>query len=235
MKPREPSYQELMRPPHDPLLLRALSQRLRLLETQAETPTARAEIEAALACPWWGLRELAIRAIGSWGGKANRAWLTERARRPLSDYGWVLRRPSGAPEKWQYLETVACRQAVVPLLTAEDIDWVLDLWFDGFEQSDRSGSFAGFIGETSRFPLEAQRIRIRREILSPHASRREAALWMAFNAPNLGLMAEVCRILTAGPDPKLAALARRLTDIEAHRKAHPEVWGSKEPESGRLG
>lgn len=221
MAGNEPTFQELRRGPRNPNQTHDLAQRLRLLATQAETPTARQEIEAALACPWWGLRELAIRAIGEWGGKANRAWLTERARRPLADYGVMFRRPRGAPEKWQYLETVACREAVVRLLTAEDAEWVLDLWFDGF------GSFSGLHGAISRFPLETVRERIRSEMTSPDRQHREAVLWLVFNSPNLGMSEEAYRILGADPDRNLAALAVRLAGMEAHRKANPEMWGLK--------
>lgn len=225
MKPREPTYQDLMRPPHDPLLLRSLSQRLRLLAMQAETPTARQEIEAALASPWWGLRELAIRAIGSWGGKANRAWLTERARRSLMDYGTVLRRRPGAPQKWQYLETIACRQAVVRLLTAEDAGWVLDLWFDGY--SGNSGRFRGLIGAMSRFPLETVRERVRREMKSPDRNRREAVLWLVFDWRNLGMSEDVYRAFATDSDQALADLTSRLVGIEESRRTNPEIWGLK--------
>lgn len=162
----------LLRPPHDALLLRRLAQRLKWLATQKETPERRAEIDIALALPWWGLRGLAIAALGAWGGPANRAWLTERARRPVP-----LRSPKA--ERWAAAETLACRRAVAPHCDAADADWLLDLWFADYPD-DR-----GIDGPLARLPEPIMRARLQRELASPQVRRVKAAIWLTLRAKSL--------------------------------------------------
>jgi hypothetical protein len=79
-------------PPKSPTLLTELCDRLRALGEHPETEEARAEVEAALQSKWWNLRTVAIGVIGGWGGKANKAWLIERALEAQGhDPGWESR------------------------------------------------------------------------------------------------------------------------------------------------
>jgi hypothetical protein len=52
-----------------------MSERLRVLARSPPTPQARAEVDLALESKWWGLRVLAIAALGCWGEKADVARL----------------------------------------------------------------------------------------------------------------------------------------------------------------
>lgn len=216
---RDPDVHELLRPPHRPSLLRELSQRLRLLAGLAETPTARAEIETALALPWWGLRVLAIPVIGNWAGSHNaagtrhRAWLSERARRPLPRRRelWSLRH--GDLRRWQAEETEAARLALSQHVTAEDAGWILDLWFDDVER------FSGLhLALMSKLPPEPIMARVASEIARGERCRCEAALWLLFNRQHLPGRDEAFVRLAASPDEHVAGLASRLMAIRAARE-----------------
>ena len=109
-----------------PHLFSDIAGRLRLLGDGRETAGARAEVEAALQCPWWGLRVLAIRAVGRWGGQVNEAWLMRRAGQPVAD-----RDCSGSASKgggWGAVERGAVRDAVAPLLDDGDADWLIGIF-----------------------------------------------------------------------------------------------------------
>lgn len=217
---REPDFHELMRPPHSWSLPRQLSQRLRLLARQVETPAARSEIEAALAHPWWGLRVLAIRVVGNWAGARNaagaghRIWLSERARRPLPPRRelWSLRH--GDLRRWQALETEAARFAISPHVTAADAEWILDLWFDDFERF--SGLHSALM---STLPPEPVMARLMCEIAGRERSRCEAALWLMFNRQHLPGRDEAFARLAASPDEQVAGLSRRLAAMLVARQA----------------
>jgi hypothetical protein len=192
---------ELMQPPHDALLLQHLARRLRSLAERKETQPYRSEIDLALTLPWWGLRVLAIRALGAWGGYANRTWLTARARRPLSDRGFY-RRPRGAAEKWLYLETLTCRLTVSHLLDETDTSWLLDLWFnDGWE------TFHGLHGAIAALSPPLLRERLKRELVSTERARREAAVWLLCRAHHLPDRQLALKRLIEGSDQELARLA----------------------------
>jgi hypothetical protein len=224
---REPDFHELMRPPHQPNLLRDLSRRLRLLAQLAETPNAHAEIAAALASPWWGLRVLAIRVIGSWAGARSaagarqRAWLTERARRPLPQRCelWSLRH--GDLRRWQAEETETARLALSPHVTAGDAGWILDLWFDDFER------FSGLhLALMSKLPPEPIMARIVGEIAGGERSRCEAVLWLLFNRQHLPGRDDAFARLAASPDKQVASLACRLSAMVAARESEARLRGS---------
>lgn len=105
-----------------PVLFGDIVERLRRLTLVPETAAARAEVDAVLACRWWGLRVVAIKAIGSWGGAANKAWLIQRACRPPP----CADREAEEPHWWG-IETRAAWRAVAPALDDTDADWVLTL------------------------------------------------------------------------------------------------------------
>ncbi|WPH13276.1 zinc-ribbon domain containing protein [Variovorax paradoxus] len=76
-----------------------MSERLRVLARSAPTPEAREEVDAALESKWWGLRVLAVAALGCWGTAADiarlRAWADVH---PPSWGTWEQKRGSAAVE-----------------------------------------------------------------------------------------------------------------------------------------
>jgi len=64
--------------------------RLRALGASAPTASARAEVEQALQSKWWGLRVLAIQALGRWRSAADTARLQALMRaRTASWFDWT--------------------------------------------------------------------------------------------------------------------------------------------------
>jgi len=216
----QPDFHALMRPPHRASLPSELSARLRLLAQQEETPAARSEIEAALACPWWGLRVLAIRAIGHWAGgqgkaaAGDRAWLGERARRPLPDLRELWRLPHGDALRWQALETETARLALSPHVTEQDADWILDLWFAASQRFN--GLHTALLSKLPPGPIEA---RLRREIDAGTPEGCEAALQLLTNRHHLAGRQEAFARLAANPDAAVAKRAHRLAVFVAERDA----------------
>lgn len=209
--PDKPDVHSLLRD-RRPTLPRELAARLKLLALTRETEAARAEIEAALACRWWGLRVLAIQAIGRWGGARNRDWLTRLARRPLARHRHIAGLRHGDPLRWSQQETVAARVAICGLVDETDAEWVLDLWFDDVELF--SGLHDALL---SRLPGRSLEARLMREIGGSDRSRLEAALWLAFNRRDLGGREIVFHKLAASRDDHIAKLARRLALMDARR------------------
>ena len=76
------SYGRPTRCKGSPVLFSNVVARLQILAMRDETESARAEVDAVLKCPWWGLRVMAMRAIACWGKPADLAWLQDRAERP---------------------------------------------------------------------------------------------------------------------------------------------------------
>jgi hypothetical protein len=89
---------------------------IRALGQHVATAERRAEVMAALASKWEGVQSVALDALGAWGGPdsltAVRSFLGETFDR---DAGWAIR-------------GVAIRN-LIPMVTAEDTDWVLDMYF----------------------------------------------------------------------------------------------------------
>ena len=89
--------------------VRALSQ-LRVTEER------RAEVIAALGNKWEGVQAVALDALGRWGGPESLAALRIFLQEAFSrEAGWSIR-------------GVAIRN-LIPLVTASDANWVLDLYF----------------------------------------------------------------------------------------------------------
>lgn len=153
---------------HSPNLLRDIADRLEKIAGERETEAARAYVEAVLACPYWGLRSLAIRVIGRWGGRANKAWLLERASRPTS-----TARGADRDTRWRDTETMAARQALRPLLKAQDSQWFIDTWFvDKGLRLYPLGSGLGVVDDTALVE------RLSAEITSTDTQMRLAVLRM---------------------------------------------------------
>ncbi len=96
--------------------LRAVTERLRSLGIQRPTPAARAEVVSALSSKWEGVQAVATRVLAAWGDRdcvdQLRQFLTRCFER---EHGWAIR-------------GVVIR-ALRPIVTAEDVGWVLDLYF----------------------------------------------------------------------------------------------------------
>lgn len=153
---------------HSPDLMRDIGDRLESLGGGRETPAARAYVDSVVRSPYWGLRVLAIRVLGQWGGKANKAWLMEKAARPTSP-GW----PREPDLRWRDLETMTARAALRPLLKPEDAEWFLDAWFDdGGRRCYAMGTGLAIVGVGEL----ADRLEV--EIAADDPGRRVAALLM---------------------------------------------------------
>ncbi len=95
----------VVKPKGPPTLLSDATARLFELAAAGETRAARAEVDAALACPWWSLRVKAIEVIAEWGGPRNNARLLGRVTQPMAD------RSKGA--RWQAAERNAAWRALI--------------------------------------------------------------------------------------------------------------------------
>lgn len=103
--PRRDRLGFLAKPKGSPTLFSDVAARLRELATVKETPAARAEVDAALACLWWNLRIKAIHVIAEWDGPRNNAWLLERVTQPEL--------PRGKAARWQATERDAAWRALI--------------------------------------------------------------------------------------------------------------------------
>lgn len=96
--------------------LREVTSRLRQLEAKRPLPEYRAEVAAALSSKWEGVQAVAAEVLGRWGDRES----VESLRRFLlgsfdREAGWAIR-------------GVVIR-ALRPNVTAEDVGWILDLYF----------------------------------------------------------------------------------------------------------
>jgi len=98
-----------------------LSERLRALARTPATPEARAEAVAALDSKWWGLRRLAIAALGAWGGSEDVARL-----RAMVDAHQPLR------GRWAHLAAGHAAEALAAnLCHPRDDAWVIEACLAG--------------------------------------------------------------------------------------------------------
>ncbi len=213
MSPQKPTFLSIMNGQQTPTLLRELSERLKALAEEKETPTTRAEIEAALHCKWREFQHKAILILGIWGGKQNKRWLLERARRPLPMRAmWYVR--SKEKDRWEYEETNTARKAVWPLLDENDADWLLDMWFDDYETT----SYLSYALQL-KLPLASVEKRTKHELRSSVAARRKAALYLVFCRASFPDRMDILHGHTNDKDNVIASMATRLLEWDAHRKS----------------
>lgn len=100
--------------------------RLRALGTRAPDAVARAEVEAALADKWWGLRTTAIATLGAWGDEDS----VERLKTLLDAHaardGW---------NSWSRQARDAAFKALGASLPASEADWALEAYLRSAEAS----------------------------------------------------------------------------------------------------
>ena len=98
--------------------------RLRALGERPPDADARAEVEAALADKWWGLRTTAIATLGAWGDDASverlKALLAEHAARD----GW---------NSWNRQARAAAFKALGACLPDAEAGWALEAYFGSHE------------------------------------------------------------------------------------------------------
>jgi HEAT repeat protein len=96
--------------------LRRVTDRLRELGAKRPTPEARTEVVAALSSKWEGVQAVAAEVLAGWGDRDCVEHLRGFLSRSFArEHGWAIR---GVLVK-------ALRRVV----TEEDVDWVLDLYF----------------------------------------------------------------------------------------------------------
>jgi HEAT repeat protein len=96
--------------------LRAVTERLRSLGAKRPTPESRAEAVAALSSKWEGVQAVAAEVLAGWGDRECVGHLRQFLTRCFErEHGWAIR-------------GVVAR-ALRPVVTAEDVGWVLDLYF----------------------------------------------------------------------------------------------------------
>jgi len=185
---------------HSPDLMRDIGDHLESLGYARETRAARAYVDGVIQSPYWGLRVLAIRVLGRWGGPANKAWLMEKAARPTAP-GW----PDDRDLRWRDIETMTARAALRPLLKVSDADWFLDAWFDdGGRRCYGMGTGLGIVS--------AERMTARLEIESTDddPQRRIAALLMISARIDLPDRAAMMAPLAGDADPGVRGLGMAL-------------------------
>jgi HEAT repeat protein len=139
--------------------LKDLTERIHALAEMPETPGRRALAYDALGNKWEGIQAIAIQTLGRWGGRESvsklRAFLEDAFQRK-SDHG---------------IRGVAVRN-LAGLITAEDADWILDLYF-GLPESLLKHEVAPLV---SVLPPRAGRARLLVELRSADRLNRRAAV-----------------------------------------------------------
>ncbi len=205
------TIQQLLIPPYDALLQQHLADRLRYIAGRRPTDATRAEVELALTLRWWGGRERAIATLGKWGTKRDRVWLTERARRPLPTYNKTFNFGKGSPERWEYVETLACRQAVAPLLDSKDTSWLLDLFFGGLT------TFVGLHSALARVTPETVLERIDKAVKQGDDGQIVAAMCLFANTPQIVTREQHLVHYTQSTNPHIARWASAMLWNLRHR------------------
>jgi hypothetical protein len=217
-----------------------LSERLRAIASRRETPGLRAEAEAGYATRWWHIRILAVRCFGCWGGDANKAWLKERAVRPLPGRRELIAKPRDKTLHWSSHETLAARRAIAPLVEPADAGWVLDAWFgerllsrsranspwSTFEYWSGAHSFNDAIG---RLPPEAVMRRIDAAAASSDPAMRMAALQLAWSQWAQPDRMRVFQALAADAEPDVARMAGEFLRVQAVLAAREAASPSATP------
>lgn len=146
--------------------LKTLTQRIQQLGEQAPTESSRKEMEGYLSLKWEGVQAAAIKALGAWGDRKSfetiKAFLLPLFER---ERGWSVR-------------GVAI-QTLGPLITAEDADWVLDLYFQ-LHYSEFLPGIGGPKGEmmllVAELPMDQARDRLFAALRDPDWENRNAAI-----------------------------------------------------------
>ena len=198
------TIQQLLIPPYDALLQRHMAERLRYIAGQRPTDATRDEVELALTLRWWGIRERAIATLGKWGTKRDRIWLTERAQRPLAAYRKTFDFGGGSPERWEYVETHACRHAVAPLLDNKDAPWLLELYFN------KLNSFLGLHSALARLTPEPVLERIDKAVKQGDKDQIVAAMCLLSNTPQITTREEHLAHYAQSTNPHTARWAKSM-------------------------
>ena len=186
-------------------LLSDLVTMVRALGDGAETPRARAAVEAVLRSPFWGLRWPAVAVLGRWGGPRNKEWLMTRAAPgPLGP-----RRTWDKQTRWRALQSEAARAAVAPLLEPDDAAWMLDQWFDDWLR------FGGLHRAAHLIADAAVAERVAREMSSDDTARRTAALWLVYGRRSMPERAGLMRRLASDADAVISSQARKMIRWDA--------------------
>ncbi|MBE9603286.1 hypothetical protein IAI18_00275 [Acetobacteraceae bacterium H6797] len=191
-----------------------LADRLKALATMKETKERRTEIDLALAQNRWGLRILAIRVLGAWGGPRNKAWLREKADQPMLRHPW--RYPKRTPGRWEAIETQAAQRAIAPHVTREDAAWLLNRhladWANG-------GTLLPMLGALAPH-LPRERI----EAAYQDPAQRESLLWLCFHVRNLSdRLYWMRRLATLHEPPPLAGRLLLHAEADALKSPSPDA------------
>jgi hypothetical protein len=166
---------------------------LRALSQEPPNPERRAEVMSALANKWEGVQSVALDALGRWGGHesgiALRAFLEQAFKR---EAGWAIR-------------GVAIR-GLARLVTAEDVDWVLDLYFGPITALEKHELLPVVLS----LPAQPARARLVSELGSLHPTNRQAAVKAIGNMPYPDRRMLV-RTLLHDPNPSVTSSAKLLS------------------------
>lgn len=175
--------------------LRAISENLRALTGRRPTPAQRAEVIAALSSKWEGVQATAAQVLASWGGRDSVEQLREFLTGCFSrEAGWAIR-------------GVVVR-ALRPIVTEEDVGWVLDLYF----------SLEGWLPKhellwlVMGLPPAAARDRLVAALRDPRWDNRHAAV-KAIGNMNYPDRHQLIRPLHTDPDKDVRATARFLAPL----------------------
>ncbi|WP_419897947.1 hypothetical protein [Roseomonas sp. USHLN139] len=212
-----PTLQALLAAPGTPDRFRRLADRLVLLAGGHETAPRRAEVGLALALPYWGLRVLAMRALAGWGGARWKAWLVDRADRPLPGHAALKRTRRGDPLRWAALETGTARRLLAPLVDRTDAGWLMDRYLSDW----RAG--AELLPLLIRLLPHLDPARLSVAMARP--AERESLLWLVFHLRQLPERGTWLRRLAAFPDEDLAKMARRALAVPSAVPMPPPPGG----------
>jgi HEAT repeat protein len=173
--------------------LKNLTERIRAIAEMPETPDRRALAYDALGNKWEGIQAIAIQALGRWGGCESvtklRAFLEDAFQRK-SDHG---------------IRGVAVRN-LVGLITEEDADWILDLYF-GLPESVLKHEIAPLV---SVLPPHAARARLQAELRSANRLNRRAAV-RAIGTMAIPNRRQLLWLMREDPDSSVREIARAFT------------------------
>lgn len=176
--------------------LRTVTERLRSLAGRRPTPQQRIEVYAALSNKWEGVQATAARVLARWGDRESVEQLRHLLVRCFDrEAGWGIR-------------GVVVR-ALRPVVTEEDVGWVLDLYF----------SLQGWLPKhellwlVAALPPAAARERLVTALRDPRWDNRHAAV-KAIGNMDYSDRRQLLRLLHNDPDKDVRASARALAPDE---------------------